>query len=508
LTKGHLGRDKKLKAEIKTTERSKNEYFKTLRQNDLLLKESGGYIEAEEGEDLLRLRQKDLLPLVPIQNVNRAFDLDLIYGDYSIDYTRNGNFVAMAGSKGHIAVLDWKKKNLKTEFNVKDKIRDVKFLTNENMIAVAQKKYAYIYDGLGTELHRLKFHAEPLHLEYLPYHYLLVTLGKEGTLRYQDISTGEVVASHKTKVRESQVMIQNTYNGIILVGDNRGQATMWCPNTSTAVVQMLCHKGSVNAMGVDVSGKYMVTAGSDGQMKVWDVRTFKPVHEYWNPTPAKNISISQKGLLAVGWGSQIQVWKDWHAEKQKKPYLKYDTYNNKLLTDLQFTGYEDYLGVGLYDGFSSVLVPGSGEANFDSYEVNVFQSKNQRREDEVSKLLDKLPADSITLDPAIIGTIDKASRDVKESERKAEEEEAERRASLNKKRKLKMRGRSSTKEQFSQKESVYDDKTRSKIKAVLDNKLKMKRLEKKKAIEEQKMIENEDLLEFFDPVDSIKRLKK
>lgn len=51
----------------------------------------------------------------------------------------------------------------------------------------------------------------------------------------------------------------------------------------------------------------MVTAGSDGQMKVWDVRTFKAVHEYWNPQPAKTLSISQKGLLAVGWGSQIQV---------------------------------------------------------------------------------------------------------------------------------------------------------------------------------------------------------
>ncbi len=112
------------------------------------------------------------------------------------------------------------------------------------------------------------------------------------------------------------------------------------------------------------------------------------------------------------------------------------------------------------------------------------------------------------MDPTIIGTVDKASREVKEAERKAEDEEAERRASLNKKRKLKMRGRSSTKEQFTQKESVYDDKTRSKIKAVLDNKLKMKRLEKKKAIEEQNMIQNEDLLEFFDPVDSLKRIKK
>ena len=42
LTKGHLGRDRKLNAEIRTAERIKKEYERTLRQNDLLLKESGG----------------------------------------------------------------------------------------------------------------------------------------------------------------------------------------------------------------------------------------------------------------------------------------------------------------------------------------------------------------------------------------------------------------------------------------------------------------------------------
>ena len=151
-------------------------------------------------------------------------------------------------------------------------------------------------------------------------------------------------------------------------------------------------------------------------MKVWDVRTYQIVHEYWNPMPATKISISQKGLLSVGWSNQIQViffflkklrfqiWKDWYGEKQKKPYLKQDTYEGKLLTDMQFVPYEDFLGIGLYDGikimiikklspsigFSSILVPGSGEPNFDSFEVNVFQNKKQRAEDDVSKLLDKV----------------------------------------------------------------------------------------------------------------------
>ncbi len=49
-------------------------------------------------------------------------------------------------------------------------------------------------------------------------------------------------------------MIQNPYNGIILVGDSRGQATMWCPNAGIPVVKMLCHKGTVNSMSVDSGG--------------------------------------------------------------------------------------------------------------------------------------------------------------------------------------------------------------------------------------------------------------
>ena len=42
------------------------------------------------------------------------------------------------------------------EFQVKETIRDVKLLHNEQFFAAAQKKYVYIYDKRGLEVHCLK----------------------------------------------------------------------------------------------------------------------------------------------------------------------------------------------------------------------------------------------------------------------------------------------------------------------------------------------------------------
>lgn len=173
----------------------------------------------------------------------------------------------------------------------------------------------------------------------------------------------------------------------------------------------------------------MVTAGADARMNIFDIRTYKEVHSYFTPTPATSLHISDTGLLGVGWGPHVTVWKDVLKTKQNSPYLTHLQEGNTI-NRVRFCPYDDVLGVGHAGGFSSLIVPGSGEPNFDALEANPYETKKQRQEYEVKALLNKLRPEMINLDPDFVGRIDVASVDVKKREHQEMRKESAVRSSL------------------------------------------------------------------------------
>ncbi|KAL6757695.1 WD40-repeat-containing domain protein [Haematococcus lacustris] len=438
--------DKKLKGKLRHAEAVFREaHEKAVKANEWLLPAEAGFLEAEAAERTWNAQQRDLAGAVELGAARKLFELRLPdLGPYSLAFTRNGRHCALAGALGHLAVMDWQRQQLVCEVQVREATHDICFLHNETFFAAAQKKYVYIYDKRGVEVHCLREHQGARILQFLPHHFLLASIGDLGVLRYQDTSTGVVAAQHRTRLGPCSALRLNPWNAVLGAGHSGGVVTMWTPNLPTPVVRMLCHRGRVNALAFDPAGRYMVTAGADSQVKVWDVRTYQPLHAYFAYSPATVLDISQRGLLAVGYGRKVQIWKDALSSKANAPYMSHSLYEGDQLSDAQFVGYEDVMGLGSSGGMSTILVPGAGEPNFDSMVANPYASLRERREGEVAALLDKLQPDTIVLDPDSIARVRKEPAEVlKEKRLEAAAATKERRAAAEEKNeaKSKMKGK-------------------------------------------------------------------
>lgn len=233
--------------------------------DDLLLPtDNAGAMQAETDlERTWRVTQGDILAESAIAAQGSALSLDLPeFGPYALDYTRNGRHLALAGRLGHVATFDALASSLHSELHLRETVRDVKWLHDESFYAVAQKKYVYIYDKQGLEVHQLRQHIEVNRMEFLPFHFLLATVvrflsfllvlqepprltpccapqGNPGYLKYQDTSTGQLIVEHRTKLGAVDTMAQNPHSAMIHLGHSNGASLM----TITRLAVTIAHPG-------------------------------------------------------------------------------------------------------------------------------------------------------------------------------------------------------------------------------------------------------------------------
>lgn len=389
-------------------EKNFNYAIKQSARAEILLNEDDGYLIPDEGEELTEITQDDIKQNVDITSATKSFKLFLQeFGPYKVNYTRNGRNLLMGGKKGHIAALDWVSKKLSCEFSVMEEIHDVKWLHVETLFAVAQKKWVHVYDNKGTEIHCLKRMHNVNTLEFLPYHFLLASGSNDGWLKYLDISIGEMVAEYRTVDDKITLMKQNPSNAVMCIGSAKGVVSMWSPSVKEPLARILCHPAPISSLAFNPSGDKLATTGIDRKIKLWDTRMFKqPLTEYKTNTPVNQIALSQKNVMAVAMGNICEIFRNSETGNVNSINSYLRNVEDGAITSVEFVPYEDVLGIGSSKGFSSILVPGCGEANFDALEQNPFRTKTQRREHEVKALLEKIPSDLITLDASQIIGVD------------------------------------------------------------------------------------------------------
>ncbi|XP_006457340.1 hypothetical protein AGABI2DRAFT_229703 [Agaricus bisporus var. bisporus H97] len=414
--------NKKLRGELQR-QSAHNARAKALVQDtaEMLMVEDAGKIQVEgESERTWRIGQNEVVQSAGQEAAKGRRELKLDGGPYRTRYTRNGRHLAVAGRSGHVAAFDWQTGTLHTELQLQETCRDITFLQDLTYFAVAQKKYVYIYDRDGVELHCLKAHIEPTRLEFLPYHWLLASVGNAGYLKYQDTSTGQLLVEHRTKLGACTTMTQNLHNAVIHLGHQNGCITLWTPNLPHPAVQLLAHMGPVSSVSVDPSagGRYMASSGKDGTVKVWDCRNWKGAIREWSTRGSGSeveVEWSQRGFLGVTSGGNVNIYtppsihRTFNGHVQPPLYLTHPI-PSRPLTSLRFAPFQDVLTIGHNAGISSILVPGSGEPNFDSTEADPFENRKARREKEVKALLDKIQPDLISLDPEFVGTLSRPSK--------------------------------------------------------------------------------------------------
>ncbi|KAJ8024819.1 WD repeat-containing protein 46 [Holothuria leucospilota] len=449
-------------------------------RSELLLTEEPGFLEVGEGEETYEVRQSEIVSSVDIASATKHFELNLNqFGPYRMNFTRNGRHLALGGKMGHLTGIEWISKNLLFEINVMETITDIQWLHLETMLAVAQKKWLFIYDNSGIELHCIKSMSDVLRMTFLPYHFLLVGSTGYGALQYLDVSIGKLVAEIKTKLGRLNVMAQNPQNAVIHLGDSKGTVTLWTPNQPEPVVKMLCHRSAVRSIAVDAKGLYMATSGVDRTINIFDVRTYKPLQSYRIAHGANELHFSQTGLLAAASNNVVEhfkVFKDCCITSQTKPYMVHRL--KDAISGLGFCPYEDVLGVSHSNGYASLLIPGAGEPNFDAFEVNPYMTKKQRKELEVKSLLEKIQPELISLDPGKIGEVDHATY-----QQRLEDKEALYGPVIKDKfqPRYKMKGKSKSGKRESRKQTVFDAEKRDETrKSVAEKERKRLQLEKEK----------------------------
>jgi U3 small nucleolar RNA-associated protein 7 len=359
-----------------------------LKELSILESAEPGFLEAEHTPSAWEVEE-----VVDIGTKEKALKLDLEEGRYRCAYTDSGRHLLLHSAKGFVSMIDTISMNCLFERNLQDEVRASTFLASEGSFALAQPKATYIYNKEGVEVHAVRYLHGVNAMVYLPHHFLLATASEKGILQYQDISMGKLVSDIKTREGPQHVIEHDSSNGVVYLSGRTGTVSLWAPRSSEYLAKILCHRNKVEQ--IKIRDGIMATVARENKLKLWDMRaTHAPLLNESVPFVPREIDFSQNRKIALCSNSKSLVY-----DVSGSPYMKH-TFSGRQISHCRFVPYEDILTVCTNRGVDSMVVPGSGAALYEKYD-NPRMSKGERREAEVRRLLEKIPADMIGLESGV-----------------------------------------------------------------------------------------------------------
>lgn len=338
--------------------------------DELLQTQQKGFIQLDPNEKMPS--QKKIRMNVASSVKEKAFHLDLDKSNWKSSYSLDGRFLLLHDNSS-VSVFDNKTLNLFYERELKN-IETCHFLHNEQYCAIATNSL-FIYNKNGQELHHLPRSKNVKKMTFLPDHFLLCTLHDSPFLKYFDTSVGRDVST--VFIREKKCSaISHRPDGIVLVGGNRGTVNFYSPNSDESLCTVLVNSAKITS--IDVKNDNFACSTLQGT-SFYDFRKLNtPIYKL---PRSENVSLSN--VIATSFRSTVTTYLN------GKEYVK-ESYRS--INSIEFAPFEDILTIGTSYGVRNMIVPGSGEANIDFNDDSPFLTKNQRKEREVQKLLQKIPS--------------------------------------------------------------------------------------------------------------------